>query len=57
MLTTHNESLRQENLDLKMHTERKVKRVKRVGNIVIKNATSVKAIVNSELPDPSLVNF
>jgi hypothetical protein len=57
MLTAQNESLRQENLDLKVHTERKAKCIKRSGNIVIKNATSVKAIVNSELPDPSLVNF
>jgi hypothetical protein len=56
-LTAQNESLRQENIDLKVHAERKAKRIKRSGNIVIKNATSVKAIVNSELPDPSLVNF
>jgi hypothetical protein len=56
-LTAQNESLRQENLNLKVHTERKSKCIKISGNIVIKNATSVKAIVNCELPDPSLVNF
>ena len=57
MLTAQNESLRQENLDLKVHAERKAKHIKISGNIIIKNATSVKAIVNSELLDPSLVNF
>jgi hypothetical protein len=57
MLIAQNESLRQENLDLNVHAERKAKRIKRAGNIVIKNATSVKAIVNSKLPDPSSDNF
>jgi hypothetical protein len=56
-LTSQNDLLRKENLDLKVHAKRKAKCIKRTGNIVIKNATSVKAIVNSELPDPSLVNF
>jgi hypothetical protein len=57
MLTAQNKSLRQENLDLKVHAERKAKHIKISGNIIIKNATSVKAIVNSKLPNPSLVNF
>jgi hypothetical protein len=48
-LTAQNDFLRQENLDLKVHAERKPKRIKKSGNIVIKNATSVKAIINSEL--------
>jgi hypothetical protein len=56
-LTDQNESLRQENIDLKVHAERKSKRIKISGNIIIKNVTSVKAIVNYELPNPSLVNF
>jgi hypothetical protein len=56
-LTAQNKSLRQENIDLKVHAEGKAKCIKRLGNIVIKNATNIKAIVNSELPDPSLVNF
>jgi hypothetical protein len=56
-LTAQNDLLRQENLDLKVHAERKPKCIKKSGNIVIKNATSVKAIINSELSDPSLVNF
>ena len=30
---------------------------KRVGNIIIKNTTSFKSIINSELSDPSLANF
>jgi hypothetical protein len=55
-LTAQSESLRQENLDLRVNAERKAKCLKRTGNIVIKNATSVKAIINFELPDPSLVN-
>jgi hypothetical protein len=56
-LAAQNDLLRQENHDLKEHAERKAKRIKRSANIVIKNATSVKAIINSELPDPSLVKF
>ena len=56
-LTAQNDFLRKENYDLKAHVERKSKRIKRLGNIVINNATSVKAIINSELPEPSLVNF
>jgi hypothetical protein len=56
-LTTQNDLLKQENLDLKAHAEREKKRIKRSGNIVIKNKTSVKAIINSELIDPSLADF
>jgi hypothetical protein len=56
-LIAQNDLLRQENLDLKVHAERKTKRIKRSRNIVIKNVTSVKEIINSKLSDPSLVNF
>jgi hypothetical protein len=57
-LTAQNESLRQENLEHQSARRRgKINALKDQGNIIIKNATSVKAIVNSELPDPSLVNF
>jgi hypothetical protein len=56
-LIDQNDLLRQENLDPKAHAKRKTKCIKISGNIVIKNATSVKEIINSELPDPSLVNF
>jgi hypothetical protein len=56
-LTSQNDLLKQENLDLKANAKRKTKRIKTSRNIVIKNETSVKAIINSELSDPSLVNF
>jgi hypothetical protein len=56
-LTAQNDLLKQENLDLKAHTERENKRIKRAGNIIIKNTTSFKEIINSELSDPSLANF
>jgi hypothetical protein len=56
-LTAQNDLLKQENLDLKAHAERETKRIKRSGNIVIKNTTSVKEIINSELSDPSLADF
>jgi hypothetical protein len=49
-LTAQSESPRQENLDLRVNIERKSKCLKRIGNIVIKNATSVKEIINSKLP-------
>jgi hypothetical protein len=49
-LTTQSELLRKENLNLRENAERQVKRLKRTGNIVIKNASNVKAIINSELP-------
>jgi hypothetical protein len=54
LLTSQNDLLMQENRDLKAHIERKTKRIKRSRNIVIKNETSVKAIINSELPDSLL---
>jgi hypothetical protein len=57
ILAAQNALLKQENLDLKAHTERENKRFKRAGNIIIKNTTSFKAIINSELSDPSLANF
>jgi hypothetical protein len=50
------ESPIQENIDLRVNTERKAKCLKRTWNIVIKNAANIKAIINYELPDPSLVN-
>jgi hypothetical protein len=56
-LTSQNDLLKQENLDLKEHAEREAKCIKRSGNIVINNMTSVKEIINSELSDPSLVDF
>jgi hypothetical protein len=48
-LTTHSELLRKENRDLRENEERQAKRLKKTGNIVIKNADSVNAIINSEL--------
>jgi hypothetical protein len=48
-LTTHNELLTKENRDLKANEERQDKRLKKIGNIVIKNADSINAIINSEL--------
>jgi hypothetical protein len=56
-LTAQNGPLKQEILDLKAHVDRETKRIKRSGNIVIKKVTNVKAIINSERIDPSLVNF
>jgi hypothetical protein len=56
-LTAQNDQLKQENLDLKAHAEREKKRIKRSGNIVIKNTTIVKEIINSELINPSLADF
>jgi hypothetical protein len=48
-LTNHNELLIKENRELKENEQRQAKRLKKTGNIVIKNADSVKAIINSEL--------
>jgi hypothetical protein len=56
-LAAQNALLKQENLDLKARTERENKCFKRARNIIIKNATSFKAIINFELSDPSLANF
>jgi Tfp pilus assembly protein PilN len=48
-LTTHNELLAKENRELKENEQRQAKRLKKTGNIVIKNVDSVKAIINSEI--------
>jgi hypothetical protein len=36
---------------------KKIRKGKRSGNIIMKNTTSFKAIINSELSDPSFANF
>jgi hypothetical protein len=46
-LAAQNSLLERENQELKAHTERENKRPKRSGNIIIKNTTSFKAIINS----------
>ena len=51
-LVAHNALLEKENQELKACTERANKRPKRSGNIIIKNTTNFKAIINSELFDP-----
>jgi hypothetical protein len=56
-LTAQNDLLRKENYSLKANAERKTKRIKTYRNIVIKNATSVKEIINYELSVSSVVNF
>jgi hypothetical protein len=56
-LVAHNSLLERENQDLKAHTERENKRFKRSGNIIIKNTTSFKAIINLELYDPSFATL
>jgi hypothetical protein len=56
-LVNHNALLEKENLELKAHTKRENKRFKKSKNIIIKNSTSFKAIINSELSDPSLAKF
>jgi hypothetical protein len=48
-LTTLNKSLANENCELKANAQRQAKHLKRKGNIVIKNADSVKAMINSEI--------
>jgi hypothetical protein len=48
-LTNHNELLIKENRELKENEQRQTKRLKKTGNIVIKNADSVKAVINSEI--------
>ena len=48
-LMTHNELLANENHELKENSQRQAKCLKRTGNIVIKNANSVKAMINSEI--------
>jgi hypothetical protein len=48
-LVAQNDSLANENRELKANAQRQVKRLKRTGNIIIKNADSVKAVINSEI--------
>jgi hypothetical protein len=48
-LTTHNELLRKENIDLKENEERQAKHLKKTSNIVIRNTDILNAIINSEL--------
>jgi hypothetical protein len=48
-LTNHNELLIKEIHDLRSNEQRQAKRLKKTGNIVIKNADSVKAIINYEI--------
>jgi len=56
-LTAHNGLMKQEILDLKAHAGKETKSIKRSRNIVVKNVTNVKEIINSEWIDPYLVNF
>ena len=56
-LAAQNALLKQENLDLKAQRERENKRFKRDGNIIIKNTTNFKEIINFKLSDPSWANF
>jgi hypothetical protein len=46
---TQNDSLTNENHELKINAQRQGKRLKRTGNIIIKNVDSVKAVINSEI--------
>jgi cell division protein FtsB len=48
-LTNHNEFLIKENHDLKENEQRHAKHLKKIGNIVIMNAGSVKDIINFEI--------
>jgi hypothetical protein len=48
-LTTQNDSLTNENHGLKIDAQRQGKPLKRIGNIIIKNTNSVKAVINSEI--------
>ena len=48
-LTTLNESLENENLELKANAQIQTKCLKRIGNIIIKNADSVKDVINYEI--------
>ena len=48
-LMTHNELLANENRELKANAQRQAKRLKRISNIFIKIADSVKAVINSEI--------
>jgi hypothetical protein len=46
---SQNDSLENENHELKANAQRQVKRLKRTGNIIIKNVDSVKVVINSEI--------
>jgi hypothetical protein len=48
-LMTLNESLANKNRELKANTQRQTKHLTRIGNIIIKNTGSVKAVINSEI--------
>jgi hypothetical protein len=56
-LDSRNSLLEKENQGLKAHTEMENKIFNRFGNIIIKNTTSFKAIINLELSNPSFGNF
>jgi hypothetical protein len=44
-----NDSLTNENRELKANAQSQAKRLKKIGNIIIKNADSVKVVINSEI--------
>jgi hypothetical protein len=46
---TQNDSLINENRELKINAQRQGKHLKRTGNIIIKNVDTVKAVINSEI--------
>ena len=48
-LTTQIDSLKDQNHRLKSSVQRQDKRLKRTGNIIVKNAKSVTAVVNSKI--------
>jgi hypothetical protein len=48
-LTNHDDSLANKNLELKAISQRQAKHLKRTGNIIIKNADSVMAVINYEI--------
>ena len=48
-LTNQNDSLTNEKCELKINAQRQGKRLKRTSNIMIKNANSVKVMINSEI--------
>jgi hypothetical protein len=56
-LAAQNYLLERENQELKAHTKRENKRPKRSSNIIVKNATNFKVVINSELSDPLFANF
>ena len=48
-LMTLNESLENENRELKANSQRQAKHLKRTGNILIKNDDNVNVVINSEI--------